>query len=164
LIALRCTEKLRKKLRLPTLSEDAPPSTAALGDWFGHPVSTRHSRVILLVSERSRLAVLVHARQLDRFERRFADATADLLLDLGAPAEAVADEREAMNDVVYARTNSRSVLGTMNDYTFALRIYLEEEPEKTLHEIALMLSVTPIGPLGYDSPDRVVRGLLGTRI
>lgn len=159
---MRCTEKLRKKLRLPKLEEEAPASTTGLGDWFGNPVSTRHARVILLVSERSRLAVLVHARQLDRFERRFADAVADLLLDIGVPAESVAREREAMNDLVYARTNSRSVLGTMNDYTFALRIHLEEEPEKTLHEIALILSTTPVGPLGYDSPEKVVTTLLGS--
>ena len=69
MITLRCTEKLRKKLKLPKLG-DGLPSTTALGDWFGQPVSTRHARVILLVSEKSRLAILIHARQLDRFEQR----------------------------------------------------------------------------------------------
>ena len=68
MITLRCTERLRKKLRLPPLEDEPPPSTAALGDWFGHPVATRYARVILLVSERSRLPLLVAARQLDSFE------------------------------------------------------------------------------------------------
>jgi uncharacterized protein DUF6933 len=163
LITLRCTEKLRKKLKLPKLG-DGPPSTTALGDWFGQPVSTRHARVILLVSEKSRLAVLIHARQLDRFEQRFTDAVAELLRDLGVSAESISRERAAMGDLVYARTNSRSVLGTMNDYTFALRIYLEEEPEKTLHEIAVLLSETPCGPLGYASPRRIVQSRLGSRM
>jgi len=159
MLTLRCTEKLCKKLRLPKLG-DAPASTTTLGDWFGHPVSTRHMRVILLVNEKSRLAVLVAARQLDRFEQRFRDAVADLLLDLGVPAEAVAREIEAMHDLVYARTNSRSVLGTMNDYALALHLGLEQELEKTLHEQALHLSETPCGPLGYASPHEVVLTLL----
>jgi IS30 family transposase len=159
MLTLRCTEKLCKKLRLPKLG-DAPASTTTLGDWFGNPVSTRHARVILLVNEKSRLAVLVAARQFDRFEQRFRDAVADLLLDLGVQAEAVVREIEAMHDLVYARTNSRSVLGTMNDYTLALHFGLEGEPEKTLHEQALHLSETPCRPLGYASPHEVVLTLL----
>ena len=162
MVTLRCTEKLRKRLRLPKLG-DAPASTTALGDWFGNPVSTRHARVILLVSEKSRLAVLVAARHLDRFEDRFREALYDLLLSLDVPAEAAARERDAMSDFCYAKTNSRSVLGTMNDYTFPLRILLEEEPERTLQEIALHLSETPLGPFGYKRPKDLVRSLLGAR-
>jgi hypothetical protein len=159
LIVLRCTEKLRRRLRLPKLG-DAPASTTALGDWFGNPVSTRHARVILLVSEKSRLPVLVPARNLDRFEQGFVAAVHDLLLDLGIPEEAADRERNAMSELVFARTNSRSVLGTMNDYTFGLRIMLEERPGMTLHEIALHLSETPLGPFGYKRPVELGRSLL----
>jgi hypothetical protein len=105
----------------------------------------------------------VAARHLDRFEDRFREALYDLLLALGVPAEAAAGERDAMSDFYYARTNSRSVLGTMNDFTFPLRILLEEEPEKTLHEIALHLSGWLLGPFGYKRPEDLVRSLLGVR-
>jgi len=159
MITLRCTERLRKGLHVPA-AEDPPVSTTVLGDWFGQPVLTRYVRMILLVSERSRLPVLVPARQLDSFEKRFRRALGDLLRDIGIPAEAIRRELAEMQELVYARTNSRSVLGTMNDYTGFLLGALAEEPEKSLRELAVELSKLRAGPLGYARPCEVVRSLL----
>ena len=115
MITLRCTERLRKGLHV-TAAEDPPVSTTVLGDWFGQPVLTRYVRMILLVSEKSRLPVLVPARQLESFEKRFRRSLRDLLREIGIPAKAIRRELAEMEELVYARTNSRSVLGTMNDY------------------------------------------------
>jgi hypothetical protein len=159
LITLRCTDPLRKKLRLPKLGEGFS-STTALGDWFGNTVALQHARLILLVSEKSRLPVLVAARDLGTFEESFRSALSDLLLALGVPAEAVARERAAMHQVVYAKTNNRSVLGTLNDFSRMLRHFYESHPGATLHEYARELGEAPCGPLGYDRPKDVAPRLL----
>jgi hypothetical protein len=161
MVTLRCTERLRKRLKLPELG-DSPAPTTVLGDWFGHPVSTRHARVILLVNERSRLPVLLWARRFDAFERRLLRDVFNLLLAIGVPAEAVEREVEEMADLCFARTNNRSVLGTINDYALAVRIALTSQPDTVLPDLALELSETPCGPLGYERPrDRALKLLAG---
>ena len=50
----------------------------------------------------------------------------------------------------------------MNDYTGFLLVALSEEPDKSLHELAVYLSEIRSGPLGYDRPREVARVLLGT--
>jgi hypothetical protein len=116
--------------------------------------------VILLVSERSRLPVLVEARKIGSFEDRFRRALADLLHDIGVPVENIQRELAEMRELFYGRTNNRSVLGTMNDFTFFLRVALSEEPDKSLPELALELSEILCGPLGYGRPRDVARSLL----
>jgi hypothetical protein len=112
------------------------------------------------VSERSRLAVLVPARDFPTLEARFRAAAVYLVRQLGVSGEAASREAEAMAEVVYAPTNNRSVLGTMNDYDRLLRWMLEAHPTLTLTQYALRLSETPCGPMKYASPDDVTRLLL----
>jgi hypothetical protein len=160
MVTLRCTERLRKRMKLPELGEGPVPTTV-LGDWFGHPVSTRHARVVLIVNERSRLPVVLWARRFDELERRFLRDVSSLLLAIGVPAEAVDRELEEMSDLFFAKTNNRSVLGTIND-AIALRVALPYRSDVSLHNLALELSKTPCGPLGYERPrDRALKLLAG---
>lgn len=57
MVILRLTRKLLARVGPPT--PDPPASTTVLGDWFGHLVFVGHQRYVILVSERSRLAVLL---------------------------------------------------------------------------------------------------------
>ena len=47
-----------------------------------------------------------------------------------------------------AKTDSRSLLGTLNDFAFMLEWQLREEPAADLVQTALELSHTPVRPLG----------------
>jgi hypothetical protein len=63
--------------------------------------------------------------------------------------------------VVIAKTNSRSHLGTINDFLFMLRRQLHGEPDVDLVQAALELAHTPVGPLWPVSfPDKLTRHLL----
>jgi len=159
MVTLRCTQKLRQKLGARPIQE-GEPSTTSLGDWYGNLFSTRHARLIVFVSERSRLAVLLHGRDFSTLEARLRAAVVELLTQLDISEEATKREVEAMAEVAYAPTRSRSVLGTMNDYYRALRWELEAHPMLTLTQYALRLSETPCGPMKYASPDDVTRFLL----
>jgi hypothetical protein len=83
-----------------------------------------------------------------------------MLHALGIPKEAVAGEVDASREVVISTTNSRSLLGTLNDFAFLLAYRLYDEPDADLLEVAIGLSRTPVSPLAGVFPDRVTRQLL----
>jgi hypothetical protein len=159
MVTLRCTQKLQRRLG-PRAIRDNASSTTALGDWHGNLWFTKHARLVVFVSERSRLAELLHARDFPTLEARFRAAVVELLGQLNVSEEAIRYEEQAMAEIVYASTNNRSVLGTMNDYCRGLRWMFETSPMMTLTQYALELSTTPCGPLEYANPREVTQFLL----
>ena len=159
MVILRLTRKLLSRVGPPPAV--AGPSTTVLGDWFAHLVFVGHQRYVLLVSEHARLPVIVPGRDLKNLARNFPGALAPVLHALGVPGAAAEREVEATREAAIAPTNNRSLLGTLNDFSQALRYRLWDEADADLVEVALWLSRTPVGPLGYDAPDRVTRRLLG---
>lgn len=159
MVTLRCTKKLRQRLGARTF-EERGPSTTVLGDWCGDTLFTRHARLVVLVSEKSRLAVLLRARDFPTFEARFRAAVIETLRLLHVSGEAIRREAEAMEEVVFAPTNNRSVLGTIHDHHRLLRGQFEVPPARTLMEYAALLNRTPCGPLQYAYPSEITQLLL----
>lgn len=159
MVILRLTRKLLSRVGPPAAV--AAPCTTVLGDWFAQLVFVGHQRYVLLVSEHSRLPVIMPGRDLKNLARNFPGALAQVLHGLGVSGAVVEREVEATREAAIAMTNSRSLLGTLNDFSQALRYRLWDEADADLVEVALWLSRTPVGPLSYDAPDRVTRRLLG---
>lgn len=81
------------------------------------------------------------------------------LMALDVPIPTIAREQAEMSvETVYAKTANRSVLGTINDFTFALEAYLPESND--LLAAGLWLADTPIRPMQWARPVDVVRELL----
>jgi hypothetical protein len=80
---------------------------------------------------------------------------------LAIPANAIARELGEMSGARFAKTASRSLLGTMNDYALPVTWALAEEPGLSLHRLSVQLTNTPVGPMKYDHPADVARRLLG---
>jgi hypothetical protein len=116
----------------------------------------------LFVSERSRIAVVTPAKETRLLASHLTQHLSVLLERLNAKPEWIDAEVRQMVDVRYAATKSRSVLGTMNDYKFQIETLLAESLEVSEIAIALHLSVCPVGPLQYKSPDIVTLDLLKT--
>jgi hypothetical protein len=159
MVVVRCTQKLLRRLPAPSFIE--ANSSTALGDWCGNLIGIGHLRIALFISERSRLPVLLPGRDMANLDRRLAEAVGQILRALGVRADRIRLELEAMADVHIAHTNSRSLLGSLNDFADALRWRLGQEPSADLLSVALKLAETPVGPLGYRAPDEVTRKLLG---
>lgn len=158
MFVLRCTRKLLDRIGPPSAVTE--PSTTTLGDWFAQPFSVGRRRFILLACERSRQAVLMPGRDVRHLAQNFPGALAEVLVRLGASAPAVRRETGEMRECVIAATNNRSLLGTLNDFSFLLKWRLEDEPDGDLVDAALWLSGTPVGPLGRDTPGEVTLRLL----
>lgn len=158
MVAIRCTQKLLARIGPPSPATE--PSTTVLGDWYACPLSIGHQRLILLISEHSRLPVLMHARDVKHLAVNFPDHLALVLFCLGIDAAAVNREVAATREAVIAKTESRSLLGTLNDFTHMLRWQLPDDPGFDLLQEALKLSHTPVRPLGrLVFPDKAAREL-----
>ncbi len=159
MVTIRCTKKLLARIGAPAAEEIEP--TTRLGDWHAKPVSIGHQRLVLLISERSRLPVVMWARGAKHLATTFPDALAAVLWCLGVGAAAIDRELEATREAIIAGTNDRSLLGTLNDFALMLQWQLPDDPDLDLVQAALELAHTPVQPLRpHHFPDQVTRELL----
>jgi hypothetical protein len=149
MVVIRGTQKLL--LWFPPAQPANEPSTTRLGDWYGNLISLERIQVALFISELSRLPVLLPARDLPQV------ATV-----LGIPSALVRVELTAMIDVRFAPTNSRSLLGTINDFTRLLEWKFNRNPRSHLLDLSLKLSATPMRPFGYRTPAAITAELFKT--
>ena len=170
MMTLRCTQKLLERLSLSG-NLDAPETlspTSMLGDWYATILFTRPSQLVLAVSEKSRLCLLLPARELSTLAPRFRTEVAELLRRIGASEEEVEREVQGMSPLTFASTKvlsdtgtsvNRSVLGSMNDFTRMVKFSLQRR-EWPLLDLSEQMCETPCGPLQMRSPKEVARDLL----
>ena len=163
MVVLRCTQKLLVRLKQVG---DLPPveSTTRLGDWYGNILRIGRRQHLLFISERSRLPVVFPISEVKRLGTVFPDAVCERLAIVGVTAEDIADERMRMSELVFGRTQNRSLLGTLNDFAFMAQSVdaRPAEPESP-GELMQFLSQTPILPLGGASPIELTRAAFERR-
>jgi hypothetical protein len=161
MFTLRCTQRLLKTIPFQQ-SHPAALATTALGDWYANTLVLRRMPHVMCTSDRSLLTVIVPAGDLARLPLRLCTAVASLLSRLGCEPRRIAAEIAAMNQVVFARTVSRSVLASMNDFADLARTYTGSRTSpRTVVAIEERLAQTPRKPLRYAFPIEVAAALLG---
>lgn len=160
--ALRCTQRLLRRLDCRNVPDNAAPGTTALGDWFVREYNVGRNRLLLCTSSASLLTVLIPARNLPHMGNRLAAAVRELLVAMDVPLAQIDSEIAAMGSARIARTNSRSVLGSMNDMVYMADAFLEGAviPDGIL-AAELAMAEAPCGPIGYRAPRDIVLALLG---
>ena len=143
MVVFRCTRELLARVA-PARLAPVDASTTRLGDWYVGVVRVGQRQFLLAISERTRVPVVVPARNVRAMGSALTEAVRRVLLALGVPEAEVEIECAAMADARFAPTQSRSLLGTINDFTFAIRDRLHDEPETPLDELAVWLADTPI--------------------
>ncbi|MCD6577321.1 MAG: hypothetical protein J7K66_04820 [Anaerolineaceae bacterium] len=165
MITFRCTKKLRKYLgAIP--AENAPPPTAALGDWYANLVPTCAGDLILFASEKSLLTVALPIWESDRLVPLFRIRVANLLWMIGIPPKIIAREVSHFDQVQFCKTASRSVLASMNDFAWHYQIMAEEsdgESRLSLSKAEVKMAQMPCGALRYQFPSEVAKELLSVQ-
>ena len=131
-----------------------------LGDWAAHLLFTRRAQIVFCVAERTLLPVLVPGRDMATLTARFCEAVRAMLEAIGVPAEVIRAELDAMADVVIGKTNSRRVLGSLNDFVRLAEPCLVNTT--SLLEVSLRLADAPCSPIAMESPRRATLALFGT--
>jgi len=156
---LRCTKSLLKRVHPAVLAESEPAESATrLGDWYANLLIVRRQHLVLAVSGVTLLPVVLLAAPFKTLPARLADAVAEVLAALQIDRPSVAAELDAMAEAVVTTTNSRQVLGSMNDFANMLDFHITEG---TMLDAALKLAESPCRPLGMESPRRATLALLG---
>lgn len=158
----RCTAKLLKRLKIDR-PEEPPKPQNSLGDWYANILFTKTGHYLLLLSERSRLPVMLSARELPSFESRFLKTLPEVLGEIGVPTHQIDRELKAMQRLSYGKTANRSVVGTLNDFGFLAKYWLTPG-DLSLYEVNLRLARAPCQPLQTKFPDKETRRLLANPI
>ena len=116
----------------------------------------------LLVNERTLLPVMMPLAPAATLAQRFPRALKEILQALNFPVEFIDAEIGGMNEVVYAKTTNRSVVGMMNEFTFLAEAFRDRGGLLDPLALSLKLAAVPCGPLrkGAGSPDRAFRELV----
>ena len=156
------TAKLAAKLGAQPTSFDFKSSTK-LGGWYASNFTVGNTQLILGVCENSRLGVVIAAAPYASFPERLVAEVGLVLNALGAHPEAVVHEVQARGQLLLAKHNNRSVLGTLNEYIFQIQVWhdLNCLPLKNLASVSLMLSEIPHAKLGIFSDRETLRLLSG---
>jgi hypothetical protein len=173
MVNLRCTQKLFKRLplelRMPSLPQPstiAHPSSTVLGDWYLTLLVIRPAHLVLAVSERSRLAVVLPAKELKTLPQRLPQHVETSLLCAGIPHAQVEQELGAMREWRITPstegTGYRSVLGTQKEFLYVLGIILDEGERDPL-SLTARLQGQLCGPQPYHYPVQTARDLFGVR-
>ena len=162
MVTIRCTRKLYKYLEIIPLEAPEPP-TGALGDWYANLIPTYAGDLIIFVNERSLVTVAMPVWEFENIIPLFRDRVENLLMMIGIEQEIIDREISHLEPVQFARTASRSVLGSMNDIAWNYQI-ISEEAEFVAHlslsDAELKLSQMPSGVLKYRFPSEVALELL----
>jgi hypothetical protein len=157
-----CTAKLLKRIRFlpePTIEEP----TTALGNWHANLLYINRSQFILFVNDDSRLAVITPAKDARSMAGHLSRHLSALLHRLKVPSYWIDAEIREMADANFAKTRSRSVLGTMNEYKLQIEASLYMTRTLDLIELENYMNEVIAGPLNYRQPDEVALELLHRR-
>ncbi|MGH8768861.1 MAG: DUF6933 domain-containing protein [Burkholderiales bacterium] len=164
MFTLCCTQKLLHKLRIAKPEATSMPPTNALGNWYANLIYVGRAQLVMATSERSLLTVLLPAADLRKaLVTNLGELTFLLLQEIGINPDRAAEEVNAMQPALIARTESRSVLASMNDFALALDWHWRDGLAPM--EIMLRFAETPKSALAqegrpYGNPADVTRTLL----
>ena len=142
MITMCCTQKLLRRLRIANPQAIAMPPTNALGNWYVNLIYIGRTQMVIATSERSLLTVLLPAADLcHSLVANLVDTTYLLLKEIGIGSDCAEREAGAMQPALIARTESRSVLASMNDFSLSLESYWNDGLVPM--EIMLRFAATP---------------------
>jgi hypothetical protein len=163
MMTFRCTQKARKALGLAP-SDLWEGESDALCDWFVDTATVQHRRLFLFTNRVTLYSFWVpHVRRADR--GRLADLFAShLVATMAVDGFTEAESRSlCRSEFRFAKTNDRSVIGSMNDHIQCSRWYFDPESglKEDLATINSRLNHTPMGALApgrdLDFPVDVLR-------
>jgi len=162
-VVLRCTQRLLFRLKRFDDDPDAK-STTRLGDWYGNLLRVGHRHALLFIAERSRLPVLLPVRAADRLATALPAGVADTLTAIGIPAKAIEQELAQMSPLRFGMTHSRSLLGSLTEFTRLAWFDFMTRRDVPLDVIARELAEVPLMlPFKGEAASAVTRRLFSVK-
>ncbi len=134
--------------KIPHTSEEAVASSplGPLGAWYGNLLRIQQRKCVLFTNEKTLFSFLVHdlkRRDFALVPQIFREHLARALLDAGISGIGLRRLIENYRDVAVAKTESRKVLGCMNDLAWHCEVLLQEYGSHNLQTIVNELNDIP---------------------
>ncbi len=113
MVALRCTQRLLRRLRPDQTTGNPGAARNALGHWYANVVSINRSAFVLAISERSLLSVVLPGPPFGSLTIRFPEVLGQLLRALAVPGIQIARELSLTSPVTIAATANRQVINVV---------------------------------------------------
>jgi hypothetical protein len=153
---LRCTAKLLKALKVTPVALPAPAANR-LGGWTANLIRASRRQFVLAVNDATRFGVLIDAAPYAEIPSRLVQRVFKALQYIGVSDDLAAAEAQALEAPEFAATNSKSVLGTLNQFAFAIECDVHygdaHSAEALAQRLAEAIVVSP-KDIGYPA-DRV---------
>ena len=141
--SILATKKLLDRMQ-EYLGEPVVEPTTKLGNWFVKPLFWR-PQYALFVSESIFLPVLSPLSPASNLAMRFPDDLALTLQAHGVPEAFIRNEFVEMDDVIVSKTNSRQVVGVLNEFASMANRMRGLHPEVSALRLSLKLAEVPVG-------------------
>jgi hypothetical protein len=166
---IRCTKKLQKEIGLKQSDLCAEePHFSYLGPWHANLIHIDRRKCILFVNDKTLFNFIVpdvSRAQITELDKLFKGYLSCVLADADIPEADRARILLEYDEVGYANTSSKSVLGSMNDLAFHYKYSIQEAGgvhSPAVPEIIRRLNRMPMGDLKYVFPIEALKALYQT--
>ena len=166
---IRCTKKLQKEMGLKQSDLCAEePRFSYLGPWHANLIHIDRRKCVLFVNDKTLFNFIVpdlSRAQIRELDKLFKSYLGCVLADAGISEADRGRILSEYDEVGFANTNSKSVLGSMNDLVFHYKYSIQEAGgvySPAVPEIIRRLNRIPMGALKYVFPIEALRALYQT--
>lgn len=158
---IQCTKKLQDTLKVK--AEAVPSEAEPLAKWHGNIFTLNRRKCLLLTHDESRYSLYffgVTQKSLANLPKLFRERLKRELMRDDFTIAQVEKMLATVGEVSFAKSSSRSVLGTMNDMVQMIKhmaVY-RETPDENLHTAYINSTPYKIGEYAY--PKEVLKTLL----
>jgi uncharacterized protein DUF6933 len=164
MVVIHGTKKFLDRVGGRPTVERGTSSTGRLGSWYATVLFWR-PQVALLVNEITYLPLVMPFAPAGTVLNRLPDTIHTVLRGHGLDAAFIDAEINHLGEVETAKTNSRRVLGVMNEFAFLADVRRAHHDDQHQYlTLSLELAHTPIGPLyrTHTFPDCALHALAAT--
>lgn len=163
---IHCTAKLLKELHAPPLQNPDTPNSEGLGHWYANLLRIDRRKCILFTNEKTLYSFMIAGVKKENLQNIFDEFLFHLNINLqaeGFSLEVINRVMTEYQDMGFAKTSNRQVLGVMNDFAYGYEYYIAREgglDRVRILEANKRTNRTPSSPLKYHFPIDMVWMLL----
>jgi hypothetical protein len=164
---IHCTRKLLKEIDVPLVEPDKiPVPTEGLGNWYANLLRIDRRKCLLFTNEKTLYTFLIPKvlkANLKNIEEEFLIHLSYNLQYEGFGLEVINKIMQEYQEIGFAKTSNRQVLGSMNEFAFQYEVLIEQK--EGLENIRILelnkhINRTIMGAIKYKHPIEALRNLL----
>jgi hypothetical protein len=164
---IHCTKKLQKEMGVkPQDLLEENDSDTILGSWHANLIYINRRKCVLFVNNKSLLNFIVpdvQRRQIQKLGTLFKENLECILAEESISKTIIDRILIEYNEIGYAKTNNKSVLGSMNDLALHYKYHIMESGGVHSYHIPSIISKLnrmPLGALKYAYPIEILKEII----